>query len=68
MIYYLVHNLQPELDPDRIVTERFDDVKRALRYAQRLNADRVEVIRCEQGKTGGEYVARYPLSMFPNGK
>ena len=58
MTYYLVNNRQPMLDPDKPHTERFETERRAMRFATSLTAKRVDVIRWDEDKDAGEYVAR----------
>lgn len=57
---YLVVNHRPFADQSKPITEGFDDKDRAIRYAQRLNSERVDVIDCR----ANEYVVRYPTSQF----
>ena len=56
---YLVVNHEPMKDADKQITTGFDDESRAVRFAQRLNARRVDVIDTRNNR----YVVRYPLEV-----
>lgn len=60
-MYYLVRNYEPMKDPAKPVIKKLTDEAAALRYAQNLNALRVDVVACPDN--GKAYLLKhYPLN------
>lgn len=59
-MYYLIRNYEPMKDLDKPVTKKITEEAAAIRYAQNLNALRVDVIACPDNQK--PYVLKsYPI-------
>ncbi|MDE2019107.1 MAG: hypothetical protein KGJ13_02040 [Patescibacteria group bacterium] len=60
-MYYLVRNYEPMKDPAKPVIKKLTDLDKAVRYAQNLEAVRVDVIAVPDN--GEAYLLKhYPLN------